>query len=148
MLGKIQSGTVSVGDTIQTLSPNSAVKSKGRITRIFLRQGMDQISIPSAGAGDIISIAGIEATVNDTLCDTSVESAIIGVKVDEPTIAMQFYVNDSPLAGSEGKLLTSQNIRERLAKEVETNVALQVVDCGDTFTVKGRGELQMGGIYI
>lgn len=100
---------------------------------------MDQIPIHQANAGDIITIAGIEgSTVNHTICSPSVNSALKHIPIDQPTIAMQMFVNDSPLAGEEGTKLTSQAIRDRLEQEIETNVALQVSFDDDSFEVSCR----------
>ncbi|KAI8925497.1 hypothetical protein BC831DRAFT_460567 [Entophlyctis helioformis] len=145
-LGKIQSGVVRVGDSIKSLDSDGKLAVEGKCTKIIQRKGLEQISINEAGAGDIISIAGLEgARVNHTLCAPSVMEPLPFVPVDQPTISMTFYVNDSPLGGREGKLLTSQVIRERLFRETETNVSLQVVETSEgAFEVKGRGELQMG----
>ncbi|KAJ3226017.1 hypothetical protein HK099_005723 [Clydaea vesicula] len=144
-LGKIESGTLKINDTIHAIDTDGKIISKGKCTKIFLRRGFDHISINEAGAGDIVSIAGIsDSFVNHTICNPSVKQPLKHVPIDEPTIAMQFFVNDSPLQGEEGKLLTSQVLRDRLLKETETNVALQVKISDDSFEVKGRGELQMG----
>ncbi|KND01004.1 GTP-binding protein TypA/BipA [Spizellomyces punctatus DAOM BR117] len=144
-MGKIQSGTLRVGDKIKSLNTDGKIAVEGRCTRIFLRQGLQQVATEVAAAGDIVSVAGIDgAYVNHTICDTAVSNPLPFTKVDPPTISMMFYVNDSPLGGKEGKFLTSQVLRDRLVKETETNVALQVVQHGEAFEVKGRGELQMG----
>lgn len=136
---------VKINDPIISLDPTGSISSKGKVVKMFLRVGLEQIPITEAGAGDIISIAGIDAsTVNHTICNPTVTTPLPHIPIDSPTIAMQFYVNDSPLAGQEGNLLTSQVIRDRLLREIETNVALQVVFSDDSFEVKGRGELQMG----
>ncbi|KAJ3189324.1 hypothetical protein HDU85_002952 [Gaertneriomyces sp. JEL0708] len=144
-MGKIQSGVLRVGDKIRSLDTEGKVVVEGRCTKIFIRRGLEQIPVEVAGAGDIVTIAGIEgAYVNHTICDPAVTESLPFTSVDPPTISMMFYVNDSPLGGKEGKYVTSQVLRDRLLKEIETNVALQVVELGDAFEVKGRGELQMG----
>ncbi|KAJ3023763.1 hypothetical protein HKX48_001291 [Thoreauomyces humboldtii] len=144
-MGKIQSGILRVGDKIKSLNTEGKVAVEGRVTKILLRAGLEQVPTEIAGAGDIVSVAGIDgAYVNHTICDSAVTQPLPFTKVDPPTISMFFYVNDSPLGGREGKFLTSQVLRERLLKETETNVALEVVEHGDAYEVKGRGELQMG----
>ncbi|KAJ3129031.1 hypothetical protein HK098_002883 [Nowakowskiella sp. JEL0407] len=144
-MGKIASGKVKVGDAIKSLDINGVEVCNGRVTKILIRRGLEQVPVEEAGAGEIVSIAGLDgAFVNHTICDMENTSVLEHIPIDPPTISMMFYVNDSPLAGQDGKLLTSQVIRQRLLKEIETNVALQVDFVGDAFEVKGRGELQLG----
>ncbi|KAI8590712.1 P-loop containing nucleoside triphosphate hydrolase protein [Geranomyces variabilis] len=144
-MGKIQSGVLRVGDKIKSLNTDGKSVVEGRVTKILMRQGLEQVPTEVAGAGDIVSVAGIDgAYVNHTICDAAVTKPLPFTKVDPPTISMFFFVNDSPLGGKEGKFLTSQVLRDRLFKETETNVALEVVEQGEAFEVKGRGELQMG----
>ncbi|KAF9939868.1 hypothetical protein BGZ65_009111 [Modicella reniformis] len=146
-LGKITGGTIKIGDKMQALNPEGKQTESGRVTKIFVRRGLEMIPVNEAGAGDIVTIAGVaNATVNSTLCDLSVLEPLPSNPIDPPTIAMKFSVNDSPYAGEEGKNLTSNMIRDRLTREAETNVALQVVesDNKEAFEVRGRGELQLG----
>ncbi|KAJ1560233.1 hypothetical protein HK096_009526, partial [Nowakowskiella sp. JEL0078] len=144
-MGKISSGSIKVGDPIKSLDTNGVEVVSGRVTKILMRKGLDQVPVEEAAAGDIVSIAGVEgAFVNHTLCDPSHESSLPHVPIDSPTISMLFYVNDSPFAGQDGKYRTSQLLRQRLLKEVETNVALNVEIGEDSIEVKGRGELQFG----
>ncbi|KAF9971629.1 hypothetical protein BGZ73_005402 [Actinomortierella ambigua] len=146
-LGKISGGTLKVGDKMQALDPEGKVTESGRVTKIFIRRGVEMIPVEEAGAGDIVTVTGVAtATVNSTLCDLSVTEPLPSTPIDPPTIAMKFSVNDSPYAGEEGKQLTSNMIKERLLKEAETNVALQVVEAEnkEAFEVRGRGELQLG----
>jgi GTP-binding protein len=144
-LGKIQSGIIRVGDALKSLDTDGKDVVRGKCTKIITRKGLVQESINEATAGDIVSIAGIDgAYVNHTICDPKVLVPLPYIPVDEPTISIMFYVNDSPLGGKEGTQLTSQVIRDRLRKELETNVSLQVIELNDAFQVKGRGELQMG----
>ncbi|KAI9105543.1 P-loop containing nucleoside triphosphate hydrolase protein [Phlyctochytrium arcticum] len=145
-MGKIHSGILRVGDTIKSLDTDGTTVVEGRCTKILIRQGLKQVSVDVAGAGDIISVAGLDgAYVNHTICHVArTDPPLPWTKVDPPTISMHFYVNDSPLGGREGKHVTSQVIRDRLLKEVETNVGLQIVEREDAYEVKGRGELQMG----
>jgi GTP-binding protein len=127
---------IKIGDPIHSLDVDGKVASKGKITKLFKRRGLEQISIEQAEAGDIITLCGIDgSTVNHTLCSPSVSVPLKHIPIDEPTIAMQFYVNDSPIAGEDGKMLTSQVIRDRLEREIETNVALQVTFSEDSFEV-------------
>jgi GTP-binding protein len=144
-LGKIHSGTIKIGDAIKNMNTDGDVVSVGKCSKIIRRHGLEQEVVEEAFAGDIVSIAGLtDSYVNHTLCSPSVEKPLEFVPVDQPTISMVFYVNDSPLGGREGKLLTSQVIKKRLQKELETNVSLQLIEKSDAFEVKGRGELQMG----
>ncbi|KAF9157206.1 hypothetical protein DFQ26_009029 [Actinomortierella ambigua] len=146
-LGKISGGTLKVGDKMHALDPEGKVTESGRVTKIFIRRGVEMIPVDMAGAGDIVTVTGVaNATVNSTLCDPTVTEPLPSTPIDPPTIAMKFSVNDSPYAGEEGKQLTSNMIKERLLKEAETNVALQVVEAEnkEAFEVRGRGELQLG----
>lgn len=144
-MGKIQSGKIAVGDPIKSLDPDGKLIVQGKCTKIIVRHGLEQESVKEAFAGDIVSLAGlVGAHVNHTICNPAVTDPLPYVAVDQPTISMMIYVNDSPLGGREGSQLTSQVIRERLFKELETNVSLQVTELNDAFQVKGRGELQMG----
>ncbi|KAF9138916.1 hypothetical protein BGX30_008582 [Mortierella sp. GBA39] len=146
-LGKIAGGTLKIGDKMQALSPEGKQTESGRVTKIFVRRGLEMIPVTEAGAGDIVTVTGVaNATVNSTLCDLTVTDPLPSNPIDPPTIAMKFAVNDSPYAGEEGKNLTSNMIRERLMKEAETNVALQVIESEnkEAFEVRGRGELQLG----
>ncbi|KAG0077453.1 hypothetical protein BGZ90_007158 [Linnemannia elongata] len=142
-LGKIAGGTLKIGDKMQALS----LKANRQSPDIFVRRGLEMIPVTEAGAGDIVTVTGVaNATVNSTLCDLTVTEPLPSNPIDPPTIAMKFAVNDSPYAGEEGKNLTSNMIRERLMKEAETNVALQVIESEnkEAFEVRGRGELQLG----
>ena len=108
--------------------------------------GLDKMEVKEATVGDIVSISGIaDIHIGDTICDVDAPNAIAFQKISEPTISMTFMVNDSPLAGQEGKFVTSRHLRERLFKEIETNIALRVeeTDSADTFKVSGRGELHL-----
>lgn len=145
-LGRIQSGAIKVGDQIRCLSNDGKLNEEGRVTKIFLQAGLEKVVVEAAAAGDIVSIAGLsKAGVNTTLCSPQVSEPLPSHKVDPPTVSMVFNVNTSPLAGTEGKLLTSTVIADRLQKEAETNVALQVTESSSGgFDVRGRGELQLG----
>ncbi|KAI8324101.1 GTP-binding protein [Martensiomyces pterosporus] len=146
-LGRITSGTVRVGDKIRVLEPETGdVKEEGKVTKLFLRSGVQQVEMAQAGAGDVVSISGVPSvSVNSTIGSPEITEPLEFIPVDPPTISMTFSVNDSPLAGREGAQLTSNMIRDRLRREAETNVALQIVDDGksDSIEVHGRGELQL-----
>ena len=148
LTGKIESGTVKIGQPVKAISMDGKVIEQAKITKIIEHRGTEKISLESANAGDIVVVAGFnKATVADTLCDLSVNEAIPALPIDPPTLTMTFTVNTSPLAGrSGGKKLTSRMIGDRLFKEAETNIALKVnqSDNNEAFEVSGRGELQLG----
>ncbi len=147
LTGRVESGTLKAGQTIKAMSRDGALIENFRATKILAFRGLDQTAIDMAEAGDIVSIAGMtKATVADTLAAQSVNEAIPAQPIDPPTITVTFGINDSPLAGRDGKKVQSRVIRERLMKEAESNVAIKVSDTpgGDAFEVAGRGELQMG----
>ena len=143
--GKIVNGKVRAGETVAHIDRNGIVKN-GRISKLLGYQGLQQIEIDEAFAGDIITIAGFEELgIGETLASSEAPAALPYVAIDEPTLSMNFIVNNSPFAGTEGKWVTSRNIRDRLTKELRTNVALKVEDTEntDTFKVSGRGELHL-----
>ena len=147
LLGRINSGTVRTGDKVKALDPAGRVIEEVKVLKLLCRRGLDQAVIDEARAGDIISLAGFsKATVRSTLCSESVSEPIQSTPIDPPTLSMSFYVNDSPLAGKEGTYLTSAMIKDRLWKEGETNVSIEVTESEnkDSFEVRGRGELQLG----
>lgn len=147
LTGRVEAGTLRTGETVKALSRDGTKVEQFRVTKILAFRGLAQAPIDVAEAGDIVSLAGMtKATVADTICDLSVEDAIPAQPIDPPTITVTFGINDSPLAGRDGKKVQSRVIRERLMKEAETNVAIRVTDTagGDAFEVAGRGELQMG----
>ncbi|MCX7565432.1 translational GTPase TypA [Sulfitobacter sp. F26169L] len=147
LTGRVESGTLKAGQTIKAMSRDGTLIENFRCTKILAYRGLDQTAIDMAEAGDIVSIAGMtKATVADTLADQSVVDAIPAQPIDPPTITVTFGINDSPLAGRDGKKVQSRVIRERLLKEAESNVAIKVTDTpgGEAFEVAGRGELQMG----
>jgi GTP-binding protein len=147
LTGRVESGTLKAGQTIKAMSRDGSLIENFRCTKILAFRGLDQTAIDVAEAGDIVSIAGMtKATVADTLADQSVSEAIPAQPIDPPTITVTFGINDSPLAGRDGKKVQSRVIRERLLKEAESNVAIKISDTpgGDAFEVAGRGELQMG----
>ncbi|WP_380052010.1 translational GTPase TypA [Falsihalocynthiibacter sp. SS001] len=147
LTGRVETGTLKTGASIHALSADGSKIEQFRVTKILAFRGLGQQPIEEAVAGDIVSVAGMsKATVADTLCDTSITTAIPAQPIDPPTITVTFGINDSPLAGRDGKKVQSRVIRDRLMKEAESNVAIKVSDTegGDAFEVAGRGELQMG----
>ncbi|MCU0788094.1 MAG: EF-Tu/IF-2/RF-3 family GTPase, partial [Verrucomicrobia bacterium] len=144
-LGKIVEGKVKVGDAACCLHGHGAV-TKGKVTMIYHFEGLKRIEIEEAHAGDIIGITGFEDVfIGETLTDIPERGALPYIPIDPPTIQMEFAVNDGPLAGQDGKLVTARHIWERLVREIRTNVALRVAQTSDPkiFTVSGRGEMQI-----
>lgn len=147
LTGRVESGKLKVGSTVQALSRVGQKIEQFRCTRIQAFRGLGQQDIDEATAGDIVSLAGMsKATVSDTICALAVEDPLEAQPIDPPTISVTFGINDSPLAGRDGKKVQSRVIRERLMKEAEGNVAIKIEDTpgGEAFVVSGRGELQMG----
>ena len=147
LTGRVETGTLKAGQTLKAMSRDGTLIENFRCTKILAFRGLEQTAIDVAEAGDIVSIAGMtKATVADTLADASVNATIPAQPIDPPTITVTFGINDSPLAGRDGKKVQSRVIRERLMKEAESNVAIKISDTpgGDAFEVAGRGELQMG----
>ena len=147
LTGRVESGQLKVGSTVQALSRIGQKIEQFRVTRIQAFRGLGQQDIDVAKAGDIVSLAGMsKATVSDTICALAVENPLEAQPIDPPTISVTFGINDSPLAGRDGKKVQSRVIRERLHKEAEGNVAIKIADTpgGEAFVVSGRGELQMG----
>ena len=147
LTGRVEAGTLRAGDTIKSMTRDGEKIEQFRVSKILAFRGLSQTGIDVAEAGDIVTIAGMtKATVADTLCDPSIDVALPAQPIDPPTITVTFGINDSPLAGKDGKKVQSRVIRDRLAKECEVNVAIKIADTagGDAFEVSGRGELQMG----
>ena len=147
LTGRVEAGTLKVGATLKALTRTGERIEQFRVTKILAFRGLSQQPIDEAVAGDIVTIAGMtKATVADTLCDLSIETALPAQPIDPPTISVTFGINDSPLAGKDGNKVQSRVIRERLLRESEVNVAIKVEDTpgGEAFVVSGRGELQMG----
>ena len=147
LTGRVESGTLKVGESLKALTRDGELIENFRATKILAFRGLSQQPIDLAEAGDIVTVAGMaKATVADSLVDTSVTEALPAQPIDPPTITVTFGINDSPLAGRDGKKVQSRVIRDRLMKEAELNVAIQVTDTpgGEAFEVAGRGELQMG----
>jgi len=147
LTGRVESGVLKPGEMIKAISRNGEKIENFRVTKILAFRGLVRQAITSAEAGDIVTIAGMtKATVSDTLCDAEISKAIPAQPIDPPTISVTFGINDSPMAGRDGKKVQSRIIRDRLFREAESNVAIKVTDTpsGDAFEVAGRGELQMG----
>jgi GTP-binding protein TypA/BipA len=143
--GRIKRGSVEVGMAV-TIIDAEGKERKGKVGEIFGYHGLERVSVDEAHAGDIVAFTGLDPlNISDTLCDPNHVEALPPLTVDEPTVSMTFQVNDSPFVGQDGKLLTSRQIRERLDKELLTNVALRVEDTEDAnkFRVSGRGELHL-----
>ncbi|OAI14639.1 GTP-binding protein TypA [Methylomonas koyamae] len=144
-IGRIQRGTVKTNQPLTLINREGATRN-GRMLQIFGFKGLERIEVPQAQAGDIIAFTGIDKLeISDTLCQQDAVEALPPLKVDEPTVSMTFQVNTSPFAGKEGKFVTSRQIRDRLNKELQHNVALRVEDTEDPdkFKVSGRGELHL-----
>ena len=147
LTGRVESGTLKAGETVKALHADGALIESFRCTKILAFRGLGQQPIELAEAGDIVTLAGMtKATVADSIVATSVTEALPAQPIDPPTITVTFGINDSPLAGRDGKKVQSRVIRERLMKEAESNVAIKITDTpgGEAFEVAGRGELQMG----
>jgi GTP-binding protein len=143
--GRIFNGKVRAGETVAMIKQDGTI-TKGRISKLLGYEGLKQVDIEEAGTGDIVTVAGFEeVSIGETLASAETPIAVPYVSIDEPTLAMNFIVNTSPFAGREGKWVTSRNIRDRLTKELRTNVSLRVedTDSPDTFKVSGRGELHL-----
>ena len=144
-VGRIQRGTLKVNDKVVLCKQDGSTQNV-KISRLYQFEGLKRVEVQSAAAGDIICVTGIaDLNIGETICDPEHIEPLPFVKIDEPTISMNFMVNDSPFAGQEGKFVTSRNIRDRLFKEVETNVSMKVeeTDSTDCFKVSGRGELHL-----
>jgi GTP-binding protein len=146
-IGRIERGTVHVGDTVALLPLDPGQKAyQSKVTKLFAYEGLERGEVPEARAGEIVALAGIEGVeIGLTLTDVEHPERLEGISVEEPTISVDFLVNNSPFAGKEGKFVTSRQLRERLYNELERNVALRVedTDSTDTWTVSGRGELHL-----
>ena len=142
-IGRMERGRIKKNENC-VLCKTDGTQQNVKISRLYQFEGLRRVECDEAEAGDIICVSGIEGlNIGETLCDPECIEPLPFIKIDEPTIAMNFIVNDSPFAGKEGKFVTSRNIRDRLFKEVETNVSMRVeeTETTDTFKVSGRGEL-------
>jgi GTP-binding protein len=143
--GKIQSGKVSKNQNVTRIKVDGQ-KTNGKVSNIMAFEGLGKVEVTEALAGDIVSISGFDdISIGETIADAANPVQIPPVHIEEPTVRMSFGVNNSPFGGKEGKFVTSRNLRERLFKELETNVALRVEETGttDSFLVSGRGELHL-----
>ena len=144
-IGRVERGSVKYGQSAVLCRQDGSTKNV-KISKLYQFEGLKRVETDSASLGDIVCISGItDLNIGETICSIDKIEPLPFVKIDEPTVSMMFMVNNSPFAGKEGKFVTSRNIRERLFKEVETNVAMRVeeTDSADTFKVSGRGELHL-----
>ena len=143
-IARIFNGTISMGETVLLVKADGE-KVKGRVSKLIGFKGMDRFDIKTAGTGDIVAVAGFETIdVGDSLCDPANPMPLDPMHIEEPTLSVTFSVNDSPLAGTEGKFVTSNKINERLSAEMNTNIAMNYEQIGEgKFKVNGRGELQI-----
>ena len=144
-IGRVKRGRVNVNDKV-VLCKQDGTQENVKISRLYQFEGLKRVEVQTAAAGDIICVSGItDLNIGETICDPENVEPLPFVKIDEPTLSMNFMVNDSPFAGQEGKFVTSRNLRDRLFKEVETNVSMRVeeTDSTDCFKVSGRGELHL-----
>jgi GTP-binding protein len=156
-IGRIERGEVKVGDSVALLPMISGTEidpdtgelrgvERARVTKLYVYEGLDRIEVPAAAAGEIVALAGLEnVEIGLTITDPEHLERLEGIAVEEPTISVDFLVNNAPFAGKDGKYVTSRQVRERLYKELERNVALRVedTDTTDSWTVSGRGELHL-----
>ena len=144
-VGRVERGRINRNDMV-TLCKTDGTQENVRISRLYQFEGLRRVEVESAAIGDIICISGItDLNIGETICSPDCVEPLPFIKIDEPTLSMNFIVNDSPFAGKEGKFVTSRNLRDRLFKEVETNVSMRVeeTESTDTFKVSGRGELHL-----
>ena len=145
-VGRVERGTIKQGENVALVTYGEEGKRNARVVKLLRFHNLGREEVESASIGEIVCVAGIaDINIGDTLCDAAVPEPLPFVKIDEPTIAMTFSVNDSPFAGQEGKFVTSRHLRDRLFKEIETNVSMRVeeTDTTEAFIVKGRGELHL-----
>jgi GTP-binding protein len=147
LTGRIEQGAAKINMQVKVLRGDGSVVETGRLTKLLTFRGLERVPVDEAEAGDIIAVAGLsDATIPDTIGAPELTAPLPAIPVDPPTLAMTFRINDGPLAGREGKKVTSRQIRERLFREAEGNVAIKVTLSNETdaFEVAGRGELQLG----
>ena len=145
-VGRVERGTVKTGQSVAICHTDGNVTKNARIGKIYQYEGLKRVESETAEMGDLICVSGIQdINIGETICDPENIEQLPFVKIDEPTVSMNFIVNNSPFAGREGKYVTSRNLRDRLFKEIETNVALRVEETDDMncFKVSGRGELHL-----
>lgn len=144
-VGKIQRGQIKVGMPLSICRADGKTGT-GKATKLYCFDGLKKVPVQEVGAGDVVAISGItDINIGETLCDINTPEALPFVKIDDPVLSMTFSVNDSPFAGKDGKFVTSRHLRDRLYRELDSNVALRVTDTDTTeaFTVSGRGELHL-----
>jgi len=144
-VGRVERGSVKTGDSA-VLCHRDGSQERVKISRLYQFEGLKRAECDSASVGDLVAVAGLtDINIGETVCNPDCIEPLPFVKIDEPTVSMNFIVNNSPFAGKEGKFVTSRNLRERLFKEVETNISMRVeeTDSADTFKVSGRGELHL-----
>jgi GTP-binding protein len=146
-IGRVERGSVRLGQPVALLplEPDRPIE-RARVTKLYAFEGLDRVEVTEAAAGEVVAMAGLEGVeIGMTVSDDEVQERLAGIAVEEPTISVDFVVNDSPFAGREGKYVTSRQLRERLYRELERNVALKVEDTAatDTWSVAGRGELHL-----
>jgi len=145
-VGRVERGAVKRGQMAALCGQDAPEGRPVRVSRLYQFDGLKRVEVETAALGDIVCVSGIEhINIGQTLCDPETPEPLAFIQIDEPTISMQFMVNDSPFAGREGKYVTSRNLRDRLMKEVQTNVSMRVEETGatDAFKVSGRGELHL-----
>ena len=147
LTGRIEQGRARLNMPLKVIRLDGTIVETGRLTKLMSFRGLERVPVDEAQAGDIIAIAGLtDSTIPDTICSPEVMAPLASIPVDPPTLAMTFRVNDGPLGGREGKKVTSRQIRDRLFRETEGNVAIKITESqeSDAFEVAGRGELQLG----
>jgi GTP-binding protein len=144
-IGKVENGRLKIGDAIARIKRDGTIE-KGRVTKLLGFHGLHRIDLDSAQAGEVVALAGLEdVEIGETIADAENPKVLPPIEIDEPTLSMEFLVNNSPLAGTEGRFVTSRHLSERLYRELRTNVALRIeeTETGDVFKVSGRGELHL-----
>ena len=147
LTGRVEQGRARLNMPVKVLRPDGSVVETGRLTKLMGYRGLDRVQVEECEAGDIVAVAGLtEGTIPDTIGSPEITAPMFSIPVDPPTLAMTFRVNDGPLGGKEGKKVTSRQIRDRLLRESEGNVAIKITESSesDAFEVAGRGELQLG----
>lgn len=147
LTGRVEQGTAKMNMPVHVLRPDGSVVETGRLTKLLSFRGLDRVPVEEVEAGDIVAVAGLsEATIPETIAAPEVKEPLPSTPVDPPTLSMTFRLNDGPLGGREGKKVTSRQIRDRLFKETEGNIAIRVSESpeSEAFEVAGRGELQLG----
>ena len=147
LTGRVEQGRARVNMPVKVLRADGSVVETGRLTKLLSFRGLDRVAVDEGEAGDIVAVAGLsQATIPDTIAAPEQDAPLVAIPVDPPTLSMTFRLNDGPLGGREGKKVTSRQIRDRLFKETESNIAIRVTDSpeSEAFEVAGRGELQLG----